>query len=171
MFGQKSPFTPSRENKYDKCDHHFADISKSRGGSVRNDIRNVPKQHSFRKVSSLPTTEYTAAFTAKDEIPEEKPLKSNRVTYDCMLNDRDAIDLSFSNKAQIRNKTSMSQDQHQRNNSKKSRDMGSRLGLIFSIEDMTTDSTSILKDSRHPSISTICGKQSILGHNAGKHFA
>ena len=57
--------------------------------------RDVPKQSCLRKVSSLPATDYTEAFTIKDETQEEKPLRRNRVSYDCMLNDKDQTDTSF----------------------------------------------------------------------------
>ena len=161
----ESPYSSPQNRIYAK--YKYDEYIKSMEESKEKNKNNAPKQSCLRKVSSLPATDYMAAFTTKDETNEEKQLRRNRVSYDCELNDKDEMDTIGSHKSNLKNKTSNSQDQRQRRNSSKSRNIGSRLSLIFSIEDMTTDSTSILKDIRHPSISTISGNQSNLGQNSG----
>ena len=124
----------------------------------------VAQQSCLRKVSSLPATHYKPAFIVKDESQTENSLRHNRVSYDSMLNDKDEFEKS--SKTGSKNRP-VFQNQNSIRLSTKSRNVGSRLSLIFGMEDVMTDSTSILKDSRHPSISTISGSQALIGKKTG----
>ena len=124
----------------------------------------LSQQSCLRKVSSLPVTNYKPAFIVKDNNQTEMKLRQNRVSYDSMLAEKEEIDKS--SKSSHKNKP-IFQKQNSIRSSTKSRNVGSRLSLIFGMEDMTTDSTSILKDSRHPSISTISGSHALIGKKTG----
>ena len=124
----------------------------------------VAQQSCLRKVSSLPDSHYKPAFIVKDDSQMENSLRHNRVSYDSMLNDKDEVEKSSKTG---RNNRSVFQNQNSIRLSTKSRNVGSRLSLIFGMEDVMTDSTSILKDSRHPSISTISGSQALVGKKTG----
>ena len=84
-----------------------------------------------------------------------------------MLSDKDEIEMSHSFKCSIKENPNKISNEKLRHSSSKSRHIGSRLSLIFGMEDMITDSTSILKDSRHPSISTISATQPVFEKNKG----
>ena len=148
----KKPLT-MKHNKCTKCRN-----------SVKLENEDVSQQSCLRKVSSLPATHYKPAFIVKGDSQTEGSLRHNRVSYDSMLNDGDTMDEA--SKSGSKNKITF-QRQNSNRLSMKSRNIGSRLSLIFGMEDMTTDSTSILKDSRHPSISTISGSQVLIGKKTG----
>lgn len=163
MFGgQKRQSIPKCSNQAShecsRCDYSCTDRQNSRDDNVDQEMGNYPKQSCLRKVSSLPATQYTPAFIGKDDTQKkDAQMRKNRVSYDSMLNDKDDLDY----------RQTKGQHTHERKQSTKSKSIGSRLSLIFSIEDMTTDSTSILKDARHPSVLTISGNQPRLTKNIG----
>ena len=137
--------------------------------SLGKDQVDLPKHSCLRKVCSVPATHYTPAFKIKEdkEKEEKNEFRQNRVSYDSLLNDKDEVDAQASFQSDTGKRLGKTKSHLRRRHSTKSRNIGSRLSLIFGMEDMTTDSTSILKDSRHPSISTISGNQSILLKNTG----
>ena len=142
------------------CKHHLKHMDRN----VATDQVNFSKQSSVRKVASLPATHCTPAFVVKEDTQQDNTIRQNRVSYDSMLSDKEGVERSHSFKE---NQNKPPNEKLRHSSSRNSRRIGSRLSLIFGMEDMITDSTSILKDSRHPSISAISGTQPIFEKNKG----
>ena len=153
----KPPNCVKYANRYPKRSNDFPGMDK----------KEPPNESCLRKVSSTTSSDYRVAFTTKYDEHSEKLLKNNRFSNDSILSDTPDSGVPFFYKSSIQKAASRSQNSHTKSALSKRRNIGSRLSLIFSIEDMTTDSTSILKDSRHPSVSSITGKQFIGGNSAG----
>ena len=165
--GEPKRYTRSYNRNGAKCSGHCKHHLKHIDRNTANDQVNLSKQSSVRKVASLPVTHYTPAFVAKDDSQKDNTIRQNRVSYDSMLSDKDEIEMSHSFKCSIKENPNKISNEKLRHSSSKSRHIGSRLSLIFGMEDMITDSTSILKDSRHPSISTISATQPVFEKNKG----
>ena len=151
--GEREKTSHSHNRKRRRCSNACKNNFRNCDSNVAADQINLSKQASMRKVSSLPGTHYIPAFVSKDETQKDNTMRQNRVSYDSILSDKDDVETSYAYKSSAKQNSNKVLNERLRHSSSKSKHIGSRLSLIFGMEDMITDSTSILKDSRYPSIS------------------